>query len=205
MNTEKTIYTFRTKTGLPIRVRYLGPDDAPCLIYIFEHMGSESRYQRFHQTVDNPSLSRVRQEAERIIEVDQASGKGLIAFADLPGEPDVPVAAARYVADGSGAGEAAISVRDDLQGMGIGTNLLCLLAEEAKRAGLHKLVGSVQNSNKAIWCLLHHLPCPLNRTPEGSSSTVELDLTSLPLAARPLEGSNGQEEKEDPFLQRDRA
>ncbi|HEX6385393.1 MAG TPA: GNAT family N-acetyltransferase [Anaerolineae bacterium] len=171
--------SFETKTGLAVRVRPIQPDDAPYLVAIFEHMSSESRYRRFHQPVDNVGEARVWTEAERIAQADPETAEGLIAFADLPNEPNAPVAAARYVRLEPTVAEAAISVRDDLQNIGIGTRLLQLLAEEAREAGVHKLVAVVQNSNKPIWRILEHLSFAVKREPQGAVSEVEIDLLSL--------------------------
>jgi acetyltransferase len=177
-NKEKVVTTFETKTGHRIRVRPMRPDDAPYLVNIFENMSSESRYRRFHQTVDNASPERIWLEAEQIATIDPATSRGLIAFADLPGEPNAPIGAARYVGLGDGSAEAAMSVRDDMQNMGIGTRLLKMLAEEAAVAGVQKFVASIQNSNEAIWRILQRLPFKVQRFPAGSSSEIEVDLTT---------------------------
>ena len=65
---------------------------------------------------------------------------GLLAFCDMAERPDVPVAAARYVYTDAGEAEIGISVRDDMQGLGIGTQLMGLLLDEARRAGVERLV-----------------------------------------------------------------
>lgn len=172
-------YSFATRTGLKVRLRHIQPDDAPYLVDIFEHMGSDSRYRRFHQPVDNVSPARVWTEAERIAQADPETSDGLIAFADLPDEPDAPVAAARYIRLEPHVAEVAISVRDDLQNIGIGTQLLQLLAQEARAAGIHKLVGTVQNSNEPIWHILDHLSFAVRRAPQGAVSEIEVDLLSV--------------------------
>lgn len=171
--------TFETKSGLKVRVRAIEPRDTPYLVDIFEHMGSESRYRRFHQTLDNVSPTRVWTEAERIAHADPETSEGLIAFAELPGEGDVPVAGARYIRLEPQVAEVAISVRDDLQNIGIGSQLLQLLVEEAKADGIHKLVATVQNSNKPMWHILNKLSYAMTRTPQGAVSDVEIDLLEM--------------------------
>jgi len=172
-------YSLATKMGFMIQVRRIQPDDVPYLVDIFEHMSSESRYRRFHQSVDHVSPSRVWTEAERIAQADPKTSDGLIAFADLPDEPDAPVAAARYVRLEPHVAEVAISVRDDLQNIGIGSQLLQLLAQEAKAAGIQKLVGTVQNNNEPMWRILEHLAFAVTRTPHGAVSEIEIDLLSM--------------------------
>lgn len=184
MTNISTLYTtFETKTGLEIRVRYIEPDDAPFLVDIFEHMSSESRYRRFLQTLDHVSDTLVWREAERIANFHPDLAGGFIAFADVHDEVDVPIAAGRYVrfSQDLDVAETAVSVRDDLHGLGIGTELLKLVAEEARRAGVIQLVATIQNENKAIWGALKHLPYAIEKKTQGAYADVMIDLTS-PLA-----------------------
>jgi len=170
-------YQIRTKTGTLLHIRHIQEGDAPYLVDLFEHMGSESRYRRFLQSLDNPNPGMVWQEAERIARGDPATHDGLITFADLPQQLDAPVAAARYVVIEPGVAEVALSVRDDMQGKGIGTQMLQMLTFIARDAGVKKLVGMAQNENEAVWNVLEKLPFPMRRTPEGTYSSLEVDLT----------------------------
>lgn len=169
--------TMKTKDGTAVRIRPINENDAPHFVEIFENMSSESRYRRFLQSLDNPGETLVWREAERIAHMDPRQQEGLIAFVDLPERADVPAGVARYVALEPGVAEVAVSVRDDMQGKGIGSLLLQLLAERASKAGIRMLVGTAQNGNEALWRVLEKLPFPLRRIPEGTYSEIEIDLT----------------------------
>lgn len=175
MMTKTAIDTFEMRNGLAVRVRPLTPEDTAYLVNIFEHMSADSRYSRFHQPLENISPERVWREAEAITHMSEQVG--FIAFADLPDQLNVPVGAARYVLVGDKVGEAAVSVRDDMQGQGIGSQLMSLLAEEARLRGLHKLQATIQTSNKAIIRVLNRLSYPHTRTSVGPDAEVLLDLT----------------------------
>jgi aminoglycoside phosphotransferase/RimJ/RimL family protein N-acetyltransferase len=177
--TEPDIWlaTITAKDGTAVRVRLIGPGDVQNLISIFNHMGPESRYQRFHRNLEHPPETQVLTEAERIAQARSDEQEGLIAFADLPGEPAAPVAGARYVVLEPGVAEVAMSVRDDCHGLGIGTRLLQLLVERAREAGLRCLTGEILNDNEAVWVVLKRLPYHVTRRPQGLFSTVEIDLT----------------------------
>ncbi len=177
INKRNMVETFKTKDGQTIRVRYLAYDDAIYLVDIFEHMSADSRYRRFHQTTDHLHPGRIWREAENIAHMDEARQEGLLAFADLPGRPNTPVGAARYVCIGEGVAETAVSVRDDMQNKGIGAILLQMLVEEARTNGIQKLIADVINSNKSILAILNKLPYVVNRKLEGVYSTIEIDLT----------------------------
>lgn len=180
MNMKKVWYeTFTIKNGRQLRVRQMRQDDAPYLLEIFEHMSANSRYHRFHQSVDNVSEERKWQEARRIAQVNSGRSEGIIAFADFPGKPNMAVAAARFVCIGDGVAEAAISVIDALQQQGVGTKLMDILVEIARAAGVRQLVASIQSDNMGIWKILQRLPYSVQRVSQGSFAEVFVDLTQL--------------------------
>jgi GNAT superfamily N-acetyltransferase len=177
MHEEEILYMFDTKDGQEIRVRGLRTDDAPHFVDIFENMGSDSRYNRFHQTADHLDPRRIQLEAEKIANIPSERQGGMIAFADLPGRRNVPVGAARYVCLGDGVAETAVSVRDDMQGKGIGAKLLRLITENARERGVRLLTADVLNSNKGIFAVLMKLPYRINCKSEGAYTVVEVVLT----------------------------
>lgn len=177
MITMNKARTFYTKQGELIWLRPLAATDAPLLVDVFEHMSSDSRYRRFQTPVDNPSESQVWRVAREIAGMPPDKQYGLICFHHVPDEGDVPVGAARYVLVEPGVAEAAMSVRDDMQGQGIGTHLLLLLVEEARARGVKSLIASVQNNNKAMWAVFAKVPYHLERELDGNSSNIILNLT----------------------------
>lgn len=174
---KEILYVFNAKDGQEIRVRHLSPDDAPHFVDIFENMSSDSRYLRFHQTADHFHPQRIRLEAEKIAHTSPERQGGLIAFADLPDRANVPVAAARYVCMGDGVAETAVSVRDDMQGKGLGTKLLTQLCKDALGRGVRLLTANILNTNKGIFSVLMKLPYRINCIPEGPTTTIEIVLT----------------------------
>ena len=185
MKVENNFVTFRSRAGNLVRVRPIRFDDAPSLVDIFEHMTAESRYKRFHQTLDHVSQSRVQQEAISIAQADSNSNWGLLAFTDLPDQQHVPVGAVRFVRTAAHEAEVAISIRDDFQNMGIGTQLMHMLAGAAREMGLQRLFADIQNDNPAIWHVFKSLPYDVTRLPEGTGSNVVISL----ITPRDLTGS----------------
>ena len=176
MKLEEMLYTFHTKDGLLIGVRHIHYDDAVYLVDIFENMNSDSRYQRYHQTTDHIHARRIWHEAETIAHMDAQKQGGLIAFADLPDKRNAPVGAARYVCLGDRRADTGVSIRDDMQGKGIGSELLRLLVEEARHNGLQQLLADVLNNNKGIVGVLKKLPYEMSHRPEGGYSTLTIHL-----------------------------
>lgn len=178
MSTNKRWRTYQSKQGFRLRVRPLTPDDVEQLIDLFEHLSPASRYQRFNEVLDNPDPDFVRREATQLATLDPAQGMAWIAFADLPGQPNAPVAGFRFVrTDQPGVAEVSIAVRDDFQRQQVGTKLLRYAAREAKAAGITTLVASFHASNRGVWGLLARVPYHMTTNTRGSQTEVIVDLT----------------------------
>lgn len=177
MSKTKQWRTYKTKHGLELRLRPLTPNDVDHLINLFEHLSPESRYHRFNEVLDHPDLAYVEQEAARLANLKPEQGQGWIVFADLPGQPNAPVAGFRFVRTGEpGVAEVSIAVRDDLQQQQIGTKLLRYLAREAKAAGIDKLAASFHTDNRGVWGLLARAPYYLVTEVHGTETDVIVDL-----------------------------
>ena len=163
--------------GTPICFRPISAEDTPHIIDIFDHLSSESRYQRFQQVVDNFSSTQVQTYARQTVIDSVEAGYGLLAF--IGSEPDpVPVAGIRYVVEDGVSGEFAITIRDDMHRRGIGSMLLDRLIVEARARGLRYLTGSALAENIAIWKLLTRTGLPLDRWYDGGDMKFSLCLHS---------------------------
>jgi RimJ/RimL family protein N-acetyltransferase len=165
--------TFQAKDGRSLHIRPIQDGDALLLISIFEHMGSDSRYQRFHQSMDNPNRNRVQREAEQMVASVPDDSFGLITFAG-----DVPVGAARYIIlEEEDKAEMAVSIIDEYQNSGIGSKLIALLADEGQKQGIRQLIASVQAENEAALRILEKLPFAHSQRLDDAVVEVEIDLT----------------------------
>ncbi len=168
--------SFTTPTGLQVTFRRLQPEDAPDIIDLFEHLSPESRYQRFQIPLEHPDPAWVEKTARDLADVKEP-GEGWLAFADLPGQPQACIGGGRFIATGPGVAEASVTVRDDFQGQGLGTEILRLLFTEARAAGIHTFVAYIQASNQAVFRMLAHLDITYRRLTQRGESYIELDLT----------------------------
>jgi GNAT superfamily N-acetyltransferase len=150
------------------------PEDAVHLVDIFEHMSLDSRYTRFNMAMPAPDPERVQQEAAEMTDFERPKSNGWLAFADLPDRPDTPVAGIRYIHTAPAEAEISLSVRDDMQNKGIGTALFNFLIEEARKAGIKRLVGLAQRNNRPLLKLLNKVSLPMKRTPDGSFIHLEV-------------------------------
>ena len=176
MITTVSQQVFASRSGQQVRVRPLLPEDVPYLVDLFENMSPESRYHRFLQPTDQLDIERIWAEAESITTGAAGETHGFIAFSDIGGRTDVPVAVARYVKIADSKAEMAVSVRDDVHNQGIGTALMRILVAHAAKNGMTQLMGMALNDNTAVFSLLGKLGYRLERILEGNSSEIILHL-----------------------------
>jgi RimJ/RimL family protein N-acetyltransferase len=174
---RRTVHKFTTKSGLMVKVYRIKPQDAVNLVDLFDHLSTQSRYQRFNEMLINPDPDFVRETARRMATVDPKAGAAWLAFADLPGKSNAPVAGARYMRlpDRKSA-EVSIAVRDDLHQQGIGSEMLLLLTRHARNNGVERLVATFDTGNKGIWRLVRNAPYLAVTTVHGSETEVAIDL-----------------------------
>lgn len=189
------------RPGLEVALRPLRPQDVPLLLDLFEHMSPDSRYNRFHLPLTHPDGEYVAREATKIAIIPPEAGRGWLIVADpeadTPCFPDsltlsamtpegmVVVGGIRYLyaLDGMGGrsrdtAEISLVVRDDCQGQGIGTAVLRYVAEEARRAGVRRLVADVLISNTAVFRMLYKLPYLITKKRDNGSVCLTIDLTA---------------------------
>lgn len=138
--------------GRRLTVRPIQPEDAGLLIEFHERLSPQSRYLRFFSPV--PHLS--PKMAEYLAGVDFVDRFALVASADEDGVERI-VAVARFdVAPDDVVAEMALVVRDDYQGVGLGTAVFGRLLELARARGIRRLTGSVLAENRGMLQLLRN-------------------------------------------------
>lgn len=178
---------FTTATGLQVSFQRLRPEDAPYIVDLFQHLGPESRYRRFQIPLEHPDPAWVEKTARDLADVREP-GEGWLAFADLPGQPHTCIGGGRFIATGAGVAEASVTVRDEFQGQGLGSEIMRLLFTEARKAGIHTLTAYVQSPNRAVFAMLAHFDLPYRRSTHQGETMIEVDLSDGP---RP-QSSGGQ-------------
>ena len=132
-----------------MHVRPIRPDDDAGLIAFHERLSPETQRLRFFSP--HPHLR--PDEVQRFTNVDGVRRVALVATLD-----DEIVGVARFdLLDPTTDAEAAFVVRDDLQGRGIGTALLELLAERARESGVTRFVAATLPENTRMRQVFRHL------------------------------------------------
>lgn len=133
---------------LTIHIRPISADDAERLVELHDRCSDEARYFRFHAA--KPRLRAA--EAEYLAAVGGRAGAALVATTVEDGEERI-VADARFDIVGDGDAEAAVLLRDDVTGRGLGTVLVDRLLERAAGAGLRRLLFDILPENRAMLAL----------------------------------------------------
>ena len=132
------------RDGSEVLIRPVQSADAPLLADGFARLSARSRQMRFLTVKKELSAAELRyfteidhHDHEALGAVDRADGRG--------------VGVARYVRSGEDpqAAEIAVTVVDEWQGRGLGTELLAQLSERARSEGIHRFTGLAAADNVA--------------------------------------------------------
>jgi len=158
--------------GIRLRFRPISPDDRDRLAQLFSRLSPQSRYRRFL----SPKRELTPRELAYLTDVDHVTHEATAAVDECDGSI---VAVARYVqfANRLGVADVAVTVADDLQGMGIGTVLARCVVDRARANGFTRLTATTLWENGPARALLRRLRF---RARASHGSEIELDLELEP-------------------------
>jgi len=172
----------RLKDGTPVHVRTLRPRDRILLAQGFQRLSSQSRRFRFLAPLRRLTSSQLAV----LTDVDQVNHVAIGAQdTGRVGRPGVAVA--RFIRSEMDptAAEFALTVVDEYQHRGLGTLLLELLLEAARKMGVRTLRGYVLPDNIAMIRLLDRMGASWSRA-WGEVLAAELPVHApVPLAGKP--------------------
>ena len=158
--------------GSKVLIRQIQSADAPLLADGFTRLSDQSRQMRFLTRKKELSAAELRY----LTDIDHHDHEALGALDHDDGRG---VGIARYVRDSEDprAAEIAVTIVDDWQGRGLGTELLSQLSDRARSEGIHRFTALVSADNAAMAGLARTTNAELVRYGPG---TVEYEIT-LPL------------------------
>ena len=160
------------RDGSKVLIRQVQRTDAPLLADGFTRLSAHSRRMRFLGRKDSLSAADLRyltdvdhHDHEALGALDQADGRG--------------VGIARYVRDAEDpqAAEIALTIVDDWQGRGLGTELLARLSDRGRQEGIRRFIAVVAYDNAAVAGLLRNVGADLVRREPG---TAEYEISLAP-------------------------
>ena len=164
------------KTGLvalrdrsTVLIRQVQSADAPLVADGFARLSPRSRQLRFLTGKKQLSSAELRY----FTDVDHHDHEALVALNPADGRG---VGIARYIrhADDPHAAEIAVTIVDDWQGRGLGTELVTRLSGRARHEGIHRFTALVAEDNMAVARMLRNTSASLAGRGPG---TVEYEIT----------------------------
>ena len=164
-------------SGDRVVIRPIRADDKQWLLDVFHRLSPESRYRRFFSPVKELGESQLHY----LTEVDHHTHEALVASDPRTGDG---LGVARFIrsAPDAAVAEVAVTVVDDWQGRGLGTELLHELTDRAREEGVKRFNATVLDSNRAMLEVFHELADV--RVTGRDAGVVEL-LMDLPAAGIP--------------------
>ena len=161
------------RDGSQVQIREVRGSDAPLLADGFARLSARSRQQRFL----SPKHSLSAAELRFLTEVDHHDHEAIGALNPADGRG---VGIARYIRDPGdpAAAEIAVTIADDWQGRGLGTELLARLSDRARQEGICRFTATVAYGNAAMATLLQNMGAELAGHDHGTVDyVVDLDRT----------------------------
>jgi len=163
------------RDGSQVLIRPVAQGDAALLAEGFSRLSVESRWLRF--LTGKPELSQA--ELRYFTEIDHHDHEAIAALDYLDGRA---LGIARYIRhrEDPEAAELAITVIDDWQGRGLGTELLTDLTDRARHEGIRRFTALIAADNEAALGLLEDTSTDAQVTHHDQGS-VEYDIPLAPV------------------------
>jgi RimJ/RimL family protein N-acetyltransferase len=164
----------RLKDGTPVLIRLLCQDDKEELKIGFEKLSAKSKYCRFFVPISSLSNSQLK----HLTEIDNKNHLALCAYI-VSQDGMFGIGVARYfrVEDEPETAEFALTIIDEYQSQGLGTELLNLLIHCARKNGIRKFIGYMLAENSSMLKILKNLGAQIRRE-DGPVQRVDLILSS---------------------------
>ncbi|MBI2373911.1 MAG: GNAT family N-acetyltransferase [Deltaproteobacteria bacterium] len=143
------------RDGTQVRLRLIRPDDKQLLADGLARMSPESRYYRFFSAKDHLTSAELRY----LTELDGENHVAIGAARTGPSGEDVGMGVARFIRfrDRPEVAEAAVTVIDEAQGLGLGKILLSRLLVAASERGVKRFQCDFLAHNKGMRALVEAL------------------------------------------------
>jgi RimJ/RimL family protein N-acetyltransferase len=175
MDTTLVPHQITLRSGHQVLIRTLRPGDGPGLAEAFEQLSETSRYRRFFAV--KPRLS--EESVAFFTDVDHRDHEALAAM--TPDSRQL-VGVARFIRNSGkpDQAEVAVTVIDSWQRRGLGTVLLCELAQRAAAEGIRHFTAEILAENRPMLTLARRL----GQADTSFHGTTVSALIELPASAK---------------------
>jgi GNAT superfamily N-acetyltransferase len=155
------------RDGHPVHMRPITPQDGVALRAFHDSLSGRTVYFRFFSA--KPRLT--DKDVHYFTEVDHHDRVALIAL-----DAGLMIGVGRFDALGDGTAEVAFVIRDDVQGLGLGSVLLEHLAAAARECGIHKFVAEVLPENHRMLATFREAGFEVHQHREEDVLAVSFDI-----------------------------
>lgn len=179
-----------TSKGRALLVRHLQQEDGALLTDFFSRLSARTHYLRFGRPQPADRGAGAAHEAARALACAR-EGRGTLVALSVDEPRAHAIALAEIVPERRqpGVAEAALIVRDDYQGEGLGGALATLMVDIARRLGILVIQADVLAENTAVLRLMRRVGLP--HTIEARRGELRV-LAQVPHAAQSPTGANGR-------------
>jgi RimJ/RimL family protein N-acetyltransferase len=172
---------YKTRSGVTLTMRLLRPGDGPLLVEFFRQLSPETRRRRFHVIVEKITEDLLQQRASELANVDNKTLTGAVVAVYKDEEGEHIVGSVRLARDpqtpDSPEAEAAIVVRDDFQGQGVGTELMRRLVLLAKQMNVKTIVAVFQPDNEDAIRIFREVNLPYTTIINHGETVLKLQVS----------------------------
>lgn len=168
---------FITKDGRKVAIRRLNAADAALLVDLYSRLSEKTKRLRFHAYSPNYTEEQFYQWAEKMVTLDPDRQAAVVALVQEAGvERAVGVARFGRVAPAATEAEAAVVVRDDYQGIGIGKRIMQHLGYIAVTQGITMFDAWVMTQNSTVLQIVTNFGFPVFLDSEQGETHVKIYL-----------------------------
>ncbi|SHK14814.1 bifunctional acetate--CoA ligase family protein/GNAT family N-acetyltransferase [Rhodothermus profundi] len=166
--------TWRLKDGSPVLIRPIRPEDEPLLVEFHHKLSERSVYLRYASFL-KLSQRVAHERLARLCFIDYDREMALVAERRSPetGRPEILAVARLTKIYGTNDGEFAMLVRDDVQGKGLGSELLRRLIQIGEAEGLERIVADILVQNHAMQHVCRKLGFQIIRSTDPADPMVK--------------------------------
>lgn len=166
--------TSTLRDGTEVFIRPIRPDDEMRMKHMFYSFSKETRYLRFHGTIE----SMPHNPLQVFCNVDYDAEMALVALVGPVGHEEV-IGVARYTADvARESAEMAFAVSDDYQRKGLGTELFDKIVKVAQDRGIRQFTAQVLPRNIGMLKIFHRSDFHVDTSSE-ESGVISVTLTPV--------------------------
>jgi len=163
------------RNGTPVQIRVALPGDRDRIVAAFNELEPDSVYTRFFSARQALTAA----ELDRLVTSDFVNFVGLLALVQA-GTEETVIGGATYVAlpssGGTRSAEVAFTIEEDVQGQGLASQLMAMLADVARQHGIGRFEAEVLSGNAPMLKVFERSGLPLTKTREGGVTHIVMDL-----------------------------